>query len=121
MGIPVKHLVKTKGEVNVPDCVGCGRCVTNCPENVLRFYDIRDRFKKIQPSEKGVVTDDIENEEIENSVVAPVGLRDPQPNVIKFFKGNNGESKEIANQIEIKTSDQVRKAGELSIKKRGAL
>jgi len=121
MGIPVKHLVKTKGEVNVPDCVGCGRCVTNCPENVLRFYDIRDRFKKIQPSEKRVVTDDIENEEIENSVVAPVGLRDPQPNVIKFFKGNNGESKEIANQIEIKTSDQVRKAGELSIKKRGAL
>jgi len=46
MGIPVQQLVETKGEVNVPDCVGCGRCITNCPKGVLRFYDIRDCFKK---------------------------------------------------------------------------
>jgi len=46
MGIPVQHLVKTKGEVNVPDCVGCGRCITNCPKKVLRFSDIRNLFIK---------------------------------------------------------------------------
>ena len=121
MGIPVQRLVQNKGEVNVPDCVGCGRCVTNCPESVLKMSDIRDRFRKIQPSKKGVVTVDVENEEIENSVVAPVSLRSPQPNVIKLSKGVSRESKDIVNQINIKASDQDRNACELTIKKRGAL
>jgi len=120
MGIPVQHLVKTKGEVNVPDCVGCGRCVTNCPESVLRFSDIRDKFRKIQPSEKGVTIDAVENEELENSITVPVSLRDPQPNVIKFSKGINKVSKDIVNQIDTKPSDQVQKEYELTIKKRGA-
>jgi len=46
MGIPVQHLVETKGEVNVPDCVGCGRCITNCPKKVLSFSDVRSLFKQ---------------------------------------------------------------------------
>lgn len=45
MGIPVQKLVETKQEVNVFDCVGCGRCVTTCPTNTLKFYDFRDLFK----------------------------------------------------------------------------
>jgi ferredoxin len=47
MGIPVQHLVATKGEVNVQDCAGCGRCITNCPKKVLKFSDIRDCFEKM--------------------------------------------------------------------------
>jgi glutamate synthase (NADPH/NADH) small chain len=46
MGIPVQHLVETKGEVNVPDCVGCGRCITNCPKKVLSFSDVGNLFKQ---------------------------------------------------------------------------
>lgn len=57
MGIPVQQLVETKGEVNVPDCVGCGRCITNCPKEVLRFYDIRDCFKKTHLPVKDEQTD----------------------------------------------------------------
>ncbi|NOX34912.1 MAG: 4Fe-4S binding protein [Deltaproteobacteria bacterium] len=47
MGIPVQDLVRSKGMINVADCVGCGRCVTTCPKGVLRFYDVRDKFKKV--------------------------------------------------------------------------
>ena len=50
MGIPVQTLVETKGEVNVPDCVGCGRCITNCPEKVLSFSDVRNLFKRTPSS-----------------------------------------------------------------------
>ncbi|RJX30527.1 MAG: 4Fe-4S binding protein [Desulfarculus sp.] len=46
MGIPVQQLVQSKGEVKVVDCVGCGRCVTNCPKGVLSFHDVRDIFKR---------------------------------------------------------------------------
>ena len=42
MGIPIKLLVQEHGEINVPDCVGCGRCVTECPRGALRIVDIRD-------------------------------------------------------------------------------
>ena len=42
MGIPLKSLVQKYGEINVADCVGCGRCVTECPRGALRFVDIRD-------------------------------------------------------------------------------
>lgn len=72
MGIPVQHFGETKGEMNVPDCVGCGRCVTNCPKGVLRFSDVRDLFRKIQPSEchgvylQNLWTEDITVVEIES-------------------------------------------------------
>lgn len=46
MGIPVQHLVETKGEVNISDCVGCGRCINNRPKKVLSFYDVRSLFKR---------------------------------------------------------------------------
>ena len=59
MGIPVQNLIETRGEVNVPDCVGCGRCVTNCPEGVLRFTDIRDRFRKIPTCKKPAIPERI--------------------------------------------------------------
>jgi polyferredoxin len=45
MGIPVHSLVTEKGEVNVPDCMGCGRCITHCPKEVLSFHDIRSLFR----------------------------------------------------------------------------
>jgi len=47
MGIPIKSLVQKHGEINVPDCVGCGRCVTECPRGALRFVDIRDYLRRI--------------------------------------------------------------------------
>ncbi len=42
MGVPIMTLVREQGEVNVADCMGCGRCVTECPENVLQFRDVRN-------------------------------------------------------------------------------
>jgi len=54
MGIPVQYLVETNGEVNVPDCVGCGRCVTNCPKGVLSFSDVRGLFRRPAQSAKQI-------------------------------------------------------------------
>jgi len=42
MGIPVLELGKAKGRVDVADCMGCGRCVTECPSGSLVFRDVRD-------------------------------------------------------------------------------
>lgn len=42
MGIPIKALVQKDGAFNVADCVGCGRCITECPRGALSFVDIRD-------------------------------------------------------------------------------
>lgn len=47
MGVPIKSLVQQCGEINVPDCVGCGRCVTECPRGALRFEDVRDHFRRL--------------------------------------------------------------------------
>ena len=41
MGVPIRSLVQKHGEIKVADCVGCGRCVTACPNGALRFVDIR--------------------------------------------------------------------------------
>jgi polyferredoxin len=87
MGIPVQCLVETKNEVNVPDCVGCGRCITNCPNEVLRFSDVRNLFKKTPFSvddQKSCVVElrkktrnanppkDIKSESLESSVIEPL-------------------------------------------------
>ena len=42
MGIPIVGLGKKNGKVNVADCMGCGRCVTECPTKSLAFRDVRD-------------------------------------------------------------------------------
>ncbi|MBW1944553.1 MAG: 4Fe-4S binding protein [Deltaproteobacteria bacterium] len=64
MGIPVQYLVETKGEVNVPDCVGCGRCVTNCPKGVLSFSDVRGLFSKPAQSAKQIGERKLEEKEV---------------------------------------------------------
>jgi len=46
MGIPIMTLVREQGEINVADCMGCGRCVTECPENVLQFRDVRTKIRE---------------------------------------------------------------------------
>lgn len=46
MGIPIKSLVQNRGVINVPDCVGCGRCVTECPRGALHFVDVRDYIRR---------------------------------------------------------------------------
>jgi glutamate synthase (NADPH/NADH) small chain len=45
MGVPVSALVKKSGQVKVADCVGCGRCVSSCPTQALRFTDVRSYIK----------------------------------------------------------------------------
>jgi polyferredoxin len=42
MGVPILSLIREKGEINVADCVGCGRCVQECPTEALRLVDVRD-------------------------------------------------------------------------------
>ncbi len=42
MGIPIVGLGKKHGNVNVADCMGCGRCITECPTKSLAFHDIRN-------------------------------------------------------------------------------
>jgi ferredoxin len=42
MGIPIVSLGKKRGYVNVADCMGCGRCVTECPTKSLAFRDVRN-------------------------------------------------------------------------------
>lgn len=41
MGIPILALGRAKGKIDVADCMGCGRCVTECPKNSLAFHDAR--------------------------------------------------------------------------------
>lgn len=48
MGVPIKTLIREKGEINTADCVGCGRCVTQCPRNALRMVDFRDYLPGFQ-------------------------------------------------------------------------
>ncbi len=41
MGIPVLALGRAKGRIDVADCMGCGRCVTECARKSLVFNDAR--------------------------------------------------------------------------------
>ncbi len=41
MGIPVLELGRRKGKIDVADCMGCGRCATECTKNSLAFIDVR--------------------------------------------------------------------------------
>ena len=44
MGIPVYNLGKKFKKVDTADCMGCGRCVSECPTKSLAFHDIRNLF-----------------------------------------------------------------------------
>ncbi len=41
-GVPIKSFIQKYGELSPIDCVGCGRCITECPRGAMRFVDIRD-------------------------------------------------------------------------------
>jgi ferredoxin len=41
MGIPILELGRSKNRIDVADCMGCGRCVTECTKNSLAFIDVR--------------------------------------------------------------------------------
>lgn len=42
MGIPVVREGRRFGAVNRADCMGCGRCVSECPAGSLAFRDVRN-------------------------------------------------------------------------------
>lgn len=44
MGIPVWHLGEQHGRIKTTECMGCGRCVTECPTQSLAFFDVRNLF-----------------------------------------------------------------------------
>lgn len=48
MGIPVLELGKRKGKIDVADCMGCGRCVSECPSGSLAFRDARDLLAPVR-------------------------------------------------------------------------
>lgn len=41
MGIPVLALGRANSKIDVADCMGCGRCVSECTKNSLAFVDVR--------------------------------------------------------------------------------
>ncbi|MEO5351923.1 MAG: 4Fe-4S binding protein [Magnetococcus sp. XQGC-1] len=42
MGIPVWRLGVAKGNIDTSECMGCGRCVSECPSQSLAFHDARN-------------------------------------------------------------------------------
>lgn len=43
MGIPVASQIQETGQITtIEECMGCGRCVTSCPQKSLQFCDARD-------------------------------------------------------------------------------
>lgn len=42
MGIPVVTMGKKYGKVSTTECMGCGRCITECPSKSLAFKDARN-------------------------------------------------------------------------------
>lgn len=100
MGIPIQTLVETKGEVNVPDCVGCGRCITNCPEKVLSFSDVRNLFKRTPSSvEHGRPRDvNLRGKEFNVVTSSTHKLENSKPSVIEPAKDEMRNSSIEANQ-----------------------
>ena len=47
MGVPITTMVKEKGQIRTIECMGCGRCVTVCPHQVLSFYSAAHAFKNL--------------------------------------------------------------------------
>ena len=98
MGIPVQILVETKGEVNVPDCVGCGRCITNCPKEVLRFSDVRNLFKKTPSSVENDLPADVDHSDKKSKILALPALKrkNQEPSMQELFKDakSNGYPRE---------------------------
>lgn len=52
MGIPIARMVKEKGQIRTIECMGCGRCVNICPQNVLSFYSVVGLVKERLPRRK---------------------------------------------------------------------
>ncbi|MBF0144900.1 MAG: 4Fe-4S binding protein [Magnetococcales bacterium] len=44
MGIAVWHLGAAEGKISTTECMGCGRCVVECPTGSLAFHDVRNRL-----------------------------------------------------------------------------
>ena len=107
MGIPVQHLVETKGEVNVPDCVGCGRCITNCPKEVLSFSDVRNLFKRTPSSvESGRLKDiNLRGKEITVRTSKSHKNEDYKPSAIEPFKDDLENSSLEVDQNTCELSD----------------
>ncbi|MBF0142820.1 MAG: 4Fe-4S binding protein [Magnetococcales bacterium] len=42
MGIPVWTMGAARGKIDTTECMGCGRCVTECPAGSLAFRDVRN-------------------------------------------------------------------------------
>ena len=55
MGIPVLELARQKGKIDVADCMGCGRCVTECTKNSFAFHDVRNVLRpSLKPDYAGL-------------------------------------------------------------------
>ena len=49
MGVPVARLVAEKGQIRTIECMGCGRCVSACPNDVLQFHSFWAHIARVLP------------------------------------------------------------------------
>jgi ferredoxin len=115
MGIPVQKFVETKGEVNVSDCVGCGRCVTSCPKGVLKVSGVRSLFKKTGETNSQV--NDMEPEDIKAPIAASMGRRtDASDLVLNPHKGSNTHAVAKSGTPGVKSTKRNSREGKRSSK-----
>lgn len=61
MGIPIAQMVKEKGQIRTVECMGCGRCVNVCPQQILSFHSAGSILKNITQKLKGNDTNKLAN------------------------------------------------------------
>ncbi|MDI6906007.1 MAG: DUF2892 domain-containing protein [Thermoanaerobacterales bacterium] len=56
MGVPIRRLIRMKGELRTTECMGCARCVNVCPQKVLTLLDVRHAIptRNLSPLERTV-------------------------------------------------------------------
>lgn len=64
MGVPVMHLSKKNESIKTTECMGCGRCRSNCPKDAIELRDVRHFVKDLVAKKKEKSAEEIKIGEI---------------------------------------------------------